>query len=142
VLRVEPEIVQKNVAAGQVQLVFWHVLDHRQSAQAHQGAECAGQQSPMAFWQMHDTLFERQGELWNLENSTLVTLAGELGLDTASFESCLSDQTVIDKIARMDQERRAAGIRLRPSFDVNGQIIQGAVPYDSFAQLFDRLLVQ
>jgi len=140
VLRVEPEIVQKNVAAGQVQLVFWHVLDHRQSAQAHQAAECAGQQSPLAFWQMHDTLFERQGELWNLENSTLVAFAGGLGLDTASFESCLSDQTVIDTIARMNQERRAAGIRLRPSFDVNGQIIQGAIPYDSFAQLFDRLL--
>ena len=139
-LRVEPEIVQKYVAAGQVQLVFWHVLDHGQSAQAHQAAECAGQQSPIAFWQMHDTLFERQGELWNLENATLVAFAGELGLDTASFESCLSDQSVIDKIARMDQERRAAGIRLRPSFDVNGQIIQGAIPYDSFAQLFDRLL--
>ncbi len=139
-LRVEPEIVQKYVAAGQVQLILWHVLDHGQSAQAHQAAECAGQQSPIAFWQMHDTLFERQGELWNLENATLVAFAGELGLDTASFESCLSDQSVIDKIARMDQERRAAGIRLRPSFDVNGQIIQGAIPYDSFAQLFDRLL--
>ena len=139
-LRVKPEIVQKYVAAGQVQLILWHVLDHGQSAQAHQAAECAGQQSPIAFWQMHDTLFERQGELWNLENATLVAFAGELGLDTASFESCLSDQSVIDKIARMDQERRAAGIRLRPSFDVNGQIIQGAIPYDSFAQLFDRLL--
>ena len=139
-LRVEPEIVQKYVAAGQVQLILWHVLDHGQSAQAHQAAECAGQQSPIAFWQMHDTLFERQGELWNLENATLVAFAGELGLDTASFESCLSDQSVIDKIARMDQERRAAGIRLRPSFDVNGQIIQGAIPYESFAQLFDRLL--
>ena len=139
-LRVEPEIVQKYVAAGQVQLILWHVLDHGQSAQAHQAAECAGQQSPIAFWQMHDTLFERQGELWNLENATLVAFAGELGLDTASFESCLSDQSVIDKIARMDQERRAAGIRLRPSFDVNGQTIQGAIPYDSFAQLFDRLL--
>ena len=42
----------------------------------------------------------------------------------------------------MDQERRAAGIRLRPSFDVNGQIVQGAIPYDSFVQLFDQLLVQ
>ena len=141
-LRVEPEIMQNEVAAGEVQLAFWHVLDHRQSAQAHQAAECAGQQSPIAFWRMHDTIFERQGELWSLENATLVAFAGELGLDTAAFESCLSDQSVIDKIARMDQERRAAGIRLRPSFDVNGQIIQGAIPYDSFAQLFDSLLAK
>lgn len=141
-LRVEPEIMQNEVAAGEVQVAFWHVLDHRQSAQAHQAAECAGRQSPLAFWQMHDTLFERQGELWNLENATLVGLAGELGLDIATFESCLGDQSIADKVARMDQERRAAGIRLRPSFDVNGQIIQGAIPYDSFVQLFDRLLVQ
>lgn len=141
-LRVEPEIVQNYVANGQVQLVFWHVLDHGQSAQAHQAAECAGQQTPLDFWRMHDTLFERQGELWNLQNATLVAFAGELGLDTAAFESCLSDQSIIDKIARMDQERRNAGIRLHPSFDVNGQIIQGAIPYESFAQLFDRLLTQ
>lgn len=141
-LRVEPEIVNRYVAAGQVQLGFWHMLDHRQSALAHQAVECAGQQSPLAFWRMHDTLFARQGELWNLQNATLVAFAGELGLETAAFESCLGDSSIADKIARMDQERRAAGIRLRPSFDVNGQIIQGAVPYDSFAQLFDRLLVQ
>lgn len=141
-LRVEPQIIQNYVATGQVQLVFWHVLDHGQSALAHQAAECAGQQSPLAFWRMHDTLFERQGELWNLENATLVSIAGELGLDTAAFESCLSDQSIIDKIARMDQQRKDAGIRLRPSFDVNGEIIQGAIPYESFAQLFDRLLVQ
>jgi len=91
---------------------------------------------------MHDTIFARQGELWNLQNATLVGFAADLGLDTAAFESCLSDQSTIDKIARMDQERRAVGIRLRPSFDVNGQIIQGAVPYESFAQLFDKLLAQ
>ena len=121
-------------------MVFWHVLDHGQSAQAHQAAECAGQQSPIAFWRMHDTLFERQGELWNLENATLVSIAGELGLETVAFESCLADPSIADKIARMDQQRKDAGIRLRPSFDVNGQIIQGAIPYESFAQLFDRLL--
>lgn len=141
-LRVEPEIIQNYVAAGQVQLVFWHVLDHRQSALAHQAAECAGQQSPLAFWHMHDTLFEHQGDLWNLENATLVTFAGELGLETAAFESCLSDQELVDKIAHMDQQRRDAGIRLRPSFDVNGQIIQGAIPYDSFAQIFERILAE
>jgi protein-disulfide isomerase len=142
VVRVEPEIIQNYVAAGQVQLAFWHVLDHGQSALAHQAAECAGQQSPLAFWRMHDTIFERQDELWNLENATLVSLAGELGLQTATFEACLSDQPLVDKIASMDQQRRDAGIRLRPSFDVNGQIIQGAIPYESFAQLFDRLLAE
>ncbi len=141
-LRVEPQIVQNYVATGQVQIIFWHVLDHGQSALASQAAECAGQQNPLAFWQMHDILFERQGELWNLENATLVALAQELGLDGGALERCLSDQSIIDKIARMDQQRRDAGIRLRPSFDVNGQIIQGAIPYESFAQLFDRLLVQ
>ena len=139
-LRVEPEIVQNYVATGQVQLVFWHVLDHGQSALAHQSAECAGQQNPLAFWRMHDTLFARQGELWNLENATLVALAQELGLDGGAMQSCLADATIADKIARMDQQRKDAGIRLRPSFDVNGQIIQGAIPYESFAQLFDRLL--
>ncbi|MCB0116795.1 MAG: thioredoxin domain-containing protein [Caldilineaceae bacterium] len=138
-MRVEPEIVANFVAQGRVKLAFWHVLDHGTPSQvAHVAAECAGAQDPLSFWRMHDVLFERQGELWR-DTATVVTgMAGELGLDTNAFAACLADPAVNEKVMRMDSERQAAGIRLRPSFDLNGRILPGSQPFETFARLFEE----
>ena len=142
-LRVEPEIVANYVANGTVNLAFHHVLDHGARSQlTHLTAECAGQQSPVAFWQMHNLLFERQNEAWNGDAALMASWAGEIGLDPAAMAVCLSAPATAEKITRMDQARRDAGIRLRPSFDLNGQLIQGAVPYAQLQTLFDAQLAQ
>ncbi len=142
-LRVEPEIKANYVAAGQVALAFHHVLDHGAASHlAHRAAECAGAQNPLAFWQLHDMLFERQGELWNATMETVALLANEIGLDETVFRACMDDPAIAAKIERMDQQRRSAGIRLRPSFDLNGNIISGGIPYQQFAALLDDVLPQ
>ena len=138
-LRVEPEILANYVADGRVQLAFWHVIDHgTQSQVTHVAAECAGAQDPLAFWHMHDLLFERQGELWRDTAAIVTGMAGQLGLDTAAFAACLVDPAINEKVTRMDNERRAAGIRLRPSFDLNGRILPGSQPFETFARLFEE----
>jgi protein-disulfide isomerase len=143
VLQVEPQIKTNYVAGGQVRLTFWYVADYGEpSLLAHRVVECAGRQDPLAFWQMHDLLFERQGQLWNASNDTVVQFATELGLDGEAFGLCLDDPAVGEKVTRLDQERRAQGIRTRPSFDVNGQLIPGAIPYQRFAQVLDEVLAQ
>lgn len=142
-LRVEPEIKTNYVATGHVSLAFSHVLDHgNASRRAHQVAECAGAQAPFAFWEMHDMLFARQGELWNPTEELLVNWAVEIGLDGDVMASCLNDPTVTDQVAQIDQARRDRGVRLRPSFDLNGRLIEGALPYQRFTQLFAELGVQ
>jgi protein-disulfide isomerase len=141
VLQVEPQIVANYVATGQVRLAFSHLVDHGEPSRlAHKTAECAGQQTPLAFWQMHELLYQRQGELWSATHETMMGLAAELGLDGTALRSCLDDAAIAEKITRMDQVRREQGLRTRPSFDLNGQIIQGAIPYPAFAQLFDEAL--
>lgn len=135
-LRVEPEIIRSYVASGEVQLAFHHVLDHgNASALAHRAAECAGAQDAFAFWRLHDLLFERQDQLWQADVATLAALAGETGVDTAAFTTCMADPAIADKVTRMDQERRDRGIRLRPSFAVNGQLIEGGIPYEAFQRV-------
>jgi protein-disulfide isomerase len=141
VLQVEPQLKSNYVAGGQVRLAFWYIADYGEpSLLAHKTAECAGRQEPLAFWQMHDLLFERQGQLWNASNDTAVQFATELGLDGEALRLCLDDPTISEKVTRLDQERRAQGIRTRPSFDVNGDLIQGAIPYPRFAQVLDEAL--
>lgn len=129
------------VADGRVRLAFWHVLDHgNPSVIAHQAAECAGAQNSLAFWQLHDLLFERQAELWQATSATLTQFAVELGLNEATFGACLADPAIAEKVARMDQTRRDQGLRTRPSFDVNGKVIQGAIPFTTFATVLDEAL--
>jgi protein-disulfide isomerase len=137
VLQVEPQIKERFVAEGLVSLAFGHVLDHGNASRlAHQAAECAGRQNPLAFWQLHDLLFERQAQLWNTTAELLTGWGEELGLDGAALSACINDPTVADQVETLDQERRAQGIRLRPSFILNGQIIEGAISYERFVQLF------
>jgi protein-disulfide isomerase len=142
VLRVEPEILATYVANGRVALSFWPVLDHGPSLVVHHAAECAGAQDPLQFWAMHDLLFERQGDLWSNTANAVTNLAAELGLAEDAFAACLTDPDVTAKVTRLDQERRAAGIRLRPSFDINGRTFAGAQAFDIFARIFDEILAE
>lgn len=143
VLQVEPQLVENYVATGQLSLVFSPVVElGAGSLLASKTAECAGQQNPLAFWQMHELLFAEQSQLWNATPELMVQFATELGLDGNQLQSCLADPAIAAKIDRMFQARNALGIRTRPSFDLNGQIIQGALPYANFAQLLDQALAQ
>jgi protein-disulfide isomerase len=135
VLRVEPEIKAAYVASGVVKLAFHPMLDHGDASRlAHRAAECAGAQSPLAFWEMHDLLFERQGDVWSGNDQTMTDWAGELGLDTAGFAACMAGPEMANKVERLDQARREAGIRQRPSFDINGRLYAGALPLAGFQQ--------
>ncbi len=137
VLQVEPKIKTNFVAAGLVSLAFSHVLDHGNPSRiAHRAAECAGKQSPLAFWQMHDLLFERQAQLWNTTPDLLISWAEELGLDGTIIASCMADPMLAEQVEAIDQERRTQGIRIRPSFIMNDRLIEGAIPYERFVQLF------
>ncbi len=139
-LQVEPQVIANWVAEGSVQLTFWHVLDHGDSPVAHRAAECAGAQSPLKFWEMHDQLFARQNELWGAADRMALEIATGLGLDTAAFSACMADPAVAEKVTRMDATRRAAGIRLRPTFDINGRILPGAQPYSNLVLTFQEFL--
>jgi protein-disulfide isomerase len=141
VLRVEPELLTNYVAKGLVSLAFSHALDFgKPSKLASETAECAGKQNPLAFWKMHDLLFQQQDQLWDAKPDLMVQFAKQLGLDGNALESCLDAPDVVAKLTRMVEARSALGIRSRPSFAINGKIVQGSLPYQSFAQLLDELL--
>lgn len=138
-LRVEPEIIRDYVDPGVVRLAFHHVLDHGDASRlAHRAVECAGAQDPLAFWRMHNLLFERQDALWQADAATVTAFAAEIGLGVDAFAACLDDATIVEKVERMDQARRDRGIRLRPSFEINERLIEGALPFPLFQQAFQE----
>ena len=137
----EPEIKAKYVDSGQVKLIFNPILDHGDhSLQAHQAAECAGEQGQ--FWPMHDLLFSFQDQLWGDTREMAKELATRLDIDHEQFNTCMDEQRYADLVESQDQLRRDLGIRTRPTLDVNGQFVIGPQPFANFEAVIEPLLTQ
>lgn len=136
----EKDIRENYVSNGQVKVVFNPMLDFGDgSMQAANAAACAGEQGQ--FWPMHDLLYEHQREIFG-GGDAFSDFAAQLGLDTAAFNSCVSEQRHVEAILVQDQARREAGIRTRPTFDINGQLVVGAVGFDAFKSVIEPQVTQ
>src|SRR5919112_965242 len=113
---------------GQVRFVFRHFpLDsaHPRARRAAQAAEAAASQG--RFWEMHDLLYERQGELGEVD---LMGYAAELGLDLRRFEEDLTND---HHAWRIEEDRLGgdrAGVRGTPTLFVKGVRYAGPMDLD------------
>ncbi len=108
----------------EVRLVYRHyplVRTHDRARITAEAAEAAGAQGK--FWEMHDLLFERQKEWIEAENvtETLVSYAGELGLDVERFRRDLEEGTFREKVEIQRQQAEMLGIPGTPFLLVNGR---------------------
>jgi protein-disulfide isomerase len=141
VLGAEVELRNSYVKEGQLRILFNPMLDLGQnSTQAVLAAECAGEQGQ--FWAMHDLLFERQREIYGADPGNFKALAAELEIDREAFDNCFDEQRYVPQIEAQDEARRQAGVRIRPSFEINGQFVAGAQSIEAFAQVIDPLVAQ
>ena len=141
-IRDEPLIRENYVAKGLVKLLFHPVLDHGRSLELHTIAECVGEQNPLAFWKAHDLLFERQNQAWAGSDALVLSWMSELGVDQEQLQTCVANPQISERLVRMDRQRVNAGIRIRPTFQLNERLIEGALRYEQFAQLIDAQLAQ
>ncbi len=124
-----------------VRLVYKHFpLPFHQNAQkAAEASECAGEQGK--FWEYHDKLFESLTEQgYSLEN--FKKWAREIGLNGQKFDSCLAAGKYAQKVQVEAQEGVARGVNGTPATFVNGRLVSGAVPYETFKQIIDQILIQ
>lgn len=137
-LGAEKDIVNNHVLMGQVKMVFWPMLDlGPNSENAAAAAFCAGEQDPAKFWEFHQTLFEDQRTVYLARRDYFVQTAAALGLDGPAFETCFDGGAMRTLLADLDATRREAGVRQRPTFDVNGQRLLGSQPYETFAGIIN-----
>jgi protein-disulfide isomerase len=137
----EPQIRDVYVKTGQLKIVFYPIVDFGDpSLQAHQAADCAGEQGK--FWVLHDLMKERQQELFasGEVRQTLQSMAAEVGVEPASFNSCLDEQRYASLVSKLDEQRRQRGLRTRPTFDINGQLLVGAQGFEAFQEVIEPLL--
>ncbi len=137
-----PQLEEDYINTGKIKLVYRDMpLDnlHPNARPAHIAAECADEQGK--FWGYHDILFEKQTEWQRLPSSdlstTLTQYAVDLGLQTASFESCLRSEDIADEVNRDYLEAGQYGATGTPTFFIgtekDGFIkLVGAQPFAAF----------
>jgi len=110
-----------------VRFVFRHfpLTQHDKARIAAHAAEAAALQDK--FWEMHDVLFERQGE-WASKpvaeiTATFTAYAQQLGLDLARFERDLASSAVAARVQRDFESGDLAGVSGTPSVFLDGNPI-------------------
>jgi 2-hydroxychromene-2-carboxylate isomerase len=91
---------------------------------------------------MHDVLFENQRELWSATRDYFVGTAVSLGLDQAAFETCYDSPDTLAEVMALDSIRRDRGVFGQPTFDANGLVFAGAVPFEQFVEALDHQLAE
>jgi len=125
---------------GKVRLVYRDfplTQIHPQALPAALAAECAHEQGK--FWEYHDLLFANQAQL---DEASLKDYAAQAGLDTASFDECLSSQKYMQEVEKDYTDGASYGVQGTPAFFVNGVLISGAVPLDVFEQAVNQALAE
>ena len=123
---------------GKVRLVYKHfpLGFHPNAQKAAEASECADEQGK--FWEYHDKIFENQSSGLSLDK--FKQWAKDLGLDTQRFNACLDSGKYAQKVQADYQEGLQKGVNGTPATFINGQLVSGALPYDSFKQIIDSIL--
>ena len=125
---------------GKVRLVYkqFPLSFHPNAQKAAEASECASEQEK--FWEYHDKLFENQANGYSVEK--FKQWAKDLALNTQKFNDCLDSGKYAQKVQTDFQEGQQKGVSGTPATFINGRLIVGAQPYESFKQIIDGLLVQ
>ena len=93
------------------------------------GAHCAYEQSPDAFWKIHNAVFDDQ-EAISPENvwDKLVSFASEAGLNGDTFKACLSSPDAQKAVDAEHAEGLALGVDSTPTAFINGRPLAGGDP--------------
>ncbi len=101
---------------------------HPHAQLAAEAAEAAAAQGK--FWEMHDALLARQG---NLVLKNILAAAEELGLDMEMFRAHLRKRKSSGRIAEDVESADMSGVSGTPTFFINGTRHQGAYDIDTLS---------
>ncbi len=133
-----PRLEAEYVKPGKVRLVYRHLaILGTQSLRSAQAADCAAEQGK--FWEYHDILFASRGFL-GLTNGKLKGYAREVGLDQETFDRCLDSGKYAQKVKEETMMGLSLGARATPVFFINGIMLVGAHPFETFREIIEEEL--
>jgi protein-disulfide isomerase len=110
---------------------------HAEARKAAEAARCANAQGK--FWAYHDTLYTNAPKA---DPEKLQAYAQDVGLDVPAFEQCLSSGTYRAAVQKDVEEGMRAGVTGTPAFFINGRMLSGAQPLETFTRVIDEELAR
>ena len=111
---------------------------HDNAFLAAKAAEAAGAQGK--FWEMHDTLFDKQTE-WSNEKdakSVFISYAKNLELDEKIFSEDLESKKVEEKVNIDIESGKSLNISGTPTFFINGNKFANIKSYEDFKKTVEK----
>ncbi len=140
-----PSIEKEYIDTGKVRFIYrdYPLPSHSMAVPFAEATECADDQG--SFWEMHDMIFEEQdklgeGTITSITPEELSVWAEDLDLDVEEFDTCMEEHKYIDEIGKDFEDGDKAGVSGTPIFFINGEMIRGALPFESFKTVIDAKL--
>jgi protein-disulfide isomerase len=134
---------------GKVRVVYANMLIHPPAKPAHLASCAAAKQGKYmafkdAFWDKGFGPYAASGgkDAASLGEDNIVKIAGELGLDTAKLKADMASPECSQRLDKDMAEMQKWHVNATPSFFINGQPINGALPKDEFKRLIDEQLAK
>ena len=149
-----PEIKKNYVDTGKLKIVFRDLplsFHDPMATKEAIAANCAREQAgDEAYYKMHSAMFTQTTSNGNgLTVDKLYTIAGEVGLNTSNFKTCLDAEKYKDEVQKDLADAGVAGADGTPTFfigksdpsgTIEGTRLVGAQPYNAFSTVIDGLL--
>jgi protein-disulfide isomerase len=135
-----PEIKKRYIDTGKVRFVFREFPLDQLAAAGFMLARCAGEDR---YFPMVEALFEQQRTWAQSEDplARLFAVARQAGFTQRTFEECLANQELLDKIATVRQRASEVyGVNSTPTFFINGKIERGDMTIEGMSKAIDSYL--
>ena len=149
------QILENYVDTGEAIFVYrdYPLAFHAQAEPAALAAECVYEQSGRnndTYFDYHDELFALT-ETGTLNEENIVAAAAKVGINTATVQNCIANETHKSEIDDDFAAGTAAGINGTPGFivgvlgndgNVEGQLVSGAQPFSAFQDAIEAQLAR
>lgn len=109
---------------------------HPGAERAAAGGVCADAQGK--FWEYHDALFASS----DIGEERILAVAEDIGLNVDTFVACVNDDATMKEVYEDLADGVDADVTGTPTFFVNGEMIEGAVPFDLFKKVIQAFLAK
>ena len=144
--QVMPQLKRDYIDTGLVRFVHKDLPlpFHPHALPAAAAARCAGEQD--RYWDLYSGLFDQQN---CLNCKGILAIAAEEELNTTALKACMERESTLAVINANRSEASLHNISATPTFiigptrsndSLDGQIIEGAVPWDTFKSTIEKAL--
>jgi protein-disulfide isomerase len=136
-----PMLQSKYVDTGKVRFVSREFPLDIKAAAASMLARCVANGDAVKYFDAVSLLFKQQEPLVDRTLETLNAIGDHFGMNAGGVESCIKDQTLLDKISA-DQKFAVDELKVdaTPTFFINGEMLKGAMSFEELDNKLSELL--